>query len=149
MISTTIKKHLLDWVLTDSEASVYEQVFHDRPEAVLSVTQLPYTGMLVRFVDGREIDIPPLSEAFMDSLLGFERDPLEERPTWSNVLSIVRINAAIETRALNALMIVADRLGYELRERRRPMQAADAAAHDLDVVFIETNASRTDPVGTS
>jgi len=149
MISTTIKKHLLDWVLTDSEASVYEQVFHDRPETVLSVTQLPYTGMLVRFVDGREIDIPPLPEAFMDSLLGFERDPLEERPTWSNVLSIVRINAAIETRALNALMIVADRLGYELRERRRPMQAADAAAHDLDVVFIETNASRTDPVGTS
>jgi hypothetical protein len=145
MISSTIKKHLLDWVLTDSEASVYEQVFQDRPEAVLSVTQLPYTGMLVRFVDGREVDIPPLPEAFMDSLIGFERDPFEDRPTWSNVLSIVRINAAIETRALNALKIVADRLGYELREHRRPIQATNDATHDLDVAFIENDAARKDP----
>ena len=138
MLSTTIKKHLLEWVLTESDASVYEQLFHDRPEVVLSVTQLPYTGMLVRFVDGREIDIPPLTEAFMDSLLGFERDPLEDRPTWSNVLSVVRVNAAIETRAINALLLVADRLGYELRERRRPMPETEPAANDLDVVFVET-----------
>ncbi|NBU58281.1 MAG: hypothetical protein EBS23_00595, partial [Betaproteobacteria bacterium] len=127
---------MLEWVLTESDASVYEQLFHDRPEVVLSVTQLPYTGMLVRFVDGREIDIPPLTEAFMDSLLGFERDPLEDRPTWSNVLSVVRVNAAIETRAINALLLVADRLGYELRERRRPMPETEPAANDLDVVFV-------------
>ncbi len=145
MLSTVIKKHLLEWVLTDSEASVYEQLFQDRPEVVLSVSQLPYTGMLVRFVDGRELDIPALPEGFMDNLTGFERDPLERRPTWTNVLSIVRVNAAIETRALSALMIVADRLGYELRERREPLPQSQTAANDLDVVFADNDAFETDP----
>lgn len=149
MLSTVIKKKLLDWVLTDSDASVYEQLFQDRPEVVLSVAQLPYTGMLVRFVDGRELDIPPLPEGFMDSLTGFERDPLERRPTWTNVLSIVRVNAAIETRALTALMIVADRLGYELHERRGAPAETQPAADDLEVVFVDSDALETDPATSS
>lgn len=116
-IISQIKRKLIDWALEDGDRVVFEKLFLDKPEHVLSVEKVPYSCMLVRFVDGREVDIPSLSESFMDQLVGFERDLSARMPTWVNIFSVVAVNAAIETRALRALAEVADRLGYELREK--------------------------------
>lgn len=118
---TAIKKQILDWALTDSDVGIYEKIFLDRPEMVLSVTRHPYGDMLIRLADGRELEAPVLPEGFLDQLVGFERDQTETHPTWINIFSVVAVNAAIETRALRALMTVADRLGYELRETPRSL----------------------------
>lgn len=95
--------------------------------------------MLVRFTDGRELDIPALPDSFMDQLVGFSRDLSARTPTWVNIFSIVAINAAIETRALRALQEVADRLGYEVKERPRVFLerlSPDDCGDDI-VAFVE------------
>lgn len=153
MLKKTIKNRLLNWVLDETDASLYEQIFLARPELILSVTQLPYSGMMVRFVDGREADIPGLPDGFMDQLVGFERDGSERSPTWTNIFSIIAINGAIETRALTALMQVAHRLGYELREV--PVTVAGDLEHKrrdagaIEVVFAENDEDIVKPAAAS
>ena len=147
-VITAIKKQLLGWVLVKSDAGVYEQIFRDRPEMVLSVTRHPYGDMLIRFVDGRELEAPTLPEGFLDQLIGFERDTTESHPTWINIFSVVAVNAAIETRALRVLMMVADRLGYELREtpRRLIEGTADLGQESgaVSVAFVDGPATASD-----
>ena len=143
-ISIELKKKLIDWVLDGGEHAVFEKIFLDRSEHVLSVETIPYSGMLVRFTDGREIDIPALPEAFMDQLVGFFRDDTHRHPTWTNIFSLIAINAALETRALRAMQEVADRLGYELKEcpnafLERMKQPVDAST---ELAFVEDSDER-------
>lgn len=153
MLKKAIKSRLLNWVLDETDASLYEQIFLERPELVLSVTQLPYSGMVVRFVDGREADIPALPDGFMDQLVGFERDASERSPTWTNIFSIIAINGAIETRALTSLMQVAHRLGYELREGpdtvTGDLELKLREAETMEVVFAENDQDTAKPAGAS
>jgi hypothetical protein len=141
MALDNIKWKLVDWLISRDDGSMFVRVLHERPEMVLSITKLSYGDMVVRMVDGREIDIPPLPESYLDQVIGFERDRSERLPTWINILSVVAVNAAIEMRALNALHQVAHRLGYELRER--PSHMIDAmdrkrrATEELEVGFVD------------
>jgi hypothetical protein len=145
MLATYIKKQVLNWVLDTPEVSLFEQVLLDKPETVLSVTRLPYSGMVIRFVDGREAEVADLPVSFMDQLVGFDRDMREPLPTWVNIFSIVAINAAIETRALRALNEVAYRLGYELREKPRDFIARleELRGETPDLAFVDEDDDRS------